>query len=304
MQGWITDPKADKGMRLADDLPEPEPKDDEVVIDVRAFSVNRGELTLVRIRPDGFRPGQDISGVVVRSIEGGPTVGSRVVAIVDWHGWSERVAAPAIQVGAIPDNVSFAQACTLPVAGLTAIRALAIGGNLLGRNVLVTGATGGVGQFAVQLAVAAGTHVTAQVSGEQRFDEARGLGAERVVTAVDDTCGPFAHIFEGVGGQMLIDSLHRLEPNGSIALYGTLGGKAQIELADFRSAPGSRIMPMFLRNNPGMRIGDELALMASLIGDGRLKPLIGLSLDWTRTPEGLVELTDRNVRGKAVFTRE
>src|SRR4051794_8562425 len=132
MQGWITDPKADKGLRLADDLPEPEPKGDEVVIDIRAFSVNRGELTLVRTRPDGFRPGQDITGVVVRGIEGGPVVGSRVVAIVDWHGWSERVAAPAIQVGAIPDNVSFAQACTLPVAGLTAIRALAIGGNLLG----------------------------------------------------------------------------------------------------------------------------------------------------------------------------
>ena len=72
----------------------------------------------------------------------------------------------------------------------------------------------------------------------------------------------------------------------------------------FRSAPGSRITPMFLRNNPGMRIGDELALLASLIGEGKLDPMIGLSLDWTRTPEALASLTDRNVRGKAVLTRE
>jgi len=303
MRGWITDPSGDAGLRLPDDLPEPQPGADEVVIEVRAYSVNRGELGLITLRPDGFRPGQDIAGVVLSTAEGGPPEGARVVAIVDWHGWAERVAAPVNQVGLLPDNVSFAAACTLPVAGLTALRALAQGGNLLGRRVLVTGATGGVGQFAVQLAVAAGAKVTAQVSSESRIDEAKGLGAHEAVVVVDDSVGPFAHILEGVGGETLVHSLHRLEPGGSVALYGTVGGKSEIGLRDFASAPGSRLQAMFLRNNPGSRSGDELALMASLIGDGRLKPLIGLELDWTRTPEAIRALGGREVRGKAVLTR-
>ena len=85
---------------------------------MRAYSVNRGELGLVRARPDGFRPGQDVAGVVVETSEGGPAVGTRVVGIVDWHGWAERVAAPVNFVAPIADNVTFEQAATLPVAGL------------------------------------------------------------------------------------------------------------------------------------------------------------------------------------------
>src|SRR5215510_8194280 len=109
MRGWITDPNAPQGIRLADDLPEPQPGPDELVLDVRAFSINRGELGLIRLRPDGFRPGQDVSGVVAQAAaNGGPPVGTRVVAIVDWHGWAERVPALANWVAPIPDNVSFA----------------------------------------------------------------------------------------------------------------------------------------------------------------------------------------------------
>src|SRR5260370_13217270 len=133
----------------------------QAIVDVRAISINRGELRLLAMRPEGWRPGQDIAGVVAQSAAdgSGPPVGTRVVAMVDQAGWAERVAVPSSRMGVLPDAVSFAQAASLPVAGLTALRALRLGGFLLGRNVLVTGATGGVGHFAVQLAARAGAHV-------------------------------------------------------------------------------------------------------------------------------------------------
>src|SRR5260221_9679714 len=131
------------------------------IVEVRAISISRGELRLLAMRPEGWRPGQDIAGVVSHAAAdgSGPPVGTRVVAMVDQAGWGERVAVPSSRLGVLPDGVSFAQAASLPVAGLTALRTLRLGGFLLGRNVLVTGATGGVGHFAVQLAARAGAHV-------------------------------------------------------------------------------------------------------------------------------------------------
>ncbi|MGH2374132.1 MAG: alcohol dehydrogenase catalytic domain-containing protein, partial [bacterium] len=147
----------------------PVPAPNEVVVEVRAASLNRGELGLLPARP-GWRPGQDIAGVVVQaaSVSGGPEVGSRVAAVVDQAGWAERAAAPVNRIGLLPDAVTFSQAATLGVAGLTALRALRVGGSLLGSRVAVTGAAGGVGTFAVQLAHLAGAHVTAVVGSRDR----------------------------------------------------------------------------------------------------------------------------------------
>src|SRR6266567_7671839 len=122
-----------------------EPRADagQAIVDVRAISINRGELRLLAARPEGWRPGQDIAGVVAQTAAdgSGPPVGTRVVALVDQAGWAERVAVPSSRIGVLPDEVAFAQAAALPVAGLTALRTLRLGGFLLGRNVLVTGAT-------------------------------------------------------------------------------------------------------------------------------------------------------------------
>src|SRR5206468_3423189 len=99
-----------------------------------------GELRLMAGRPDGWRPGQDIAGAVVQAAADGtgPKEGDRVVALVDQAGWAERAAAPTSRIAVIPDNVSFEAAATLPVAGLTALRALRVGGSLLGKRVMVT----------------------------------------------------------------------------------------------------------------------------------------------------------------------
>src|SRR2546425_3546533 len=145
MRGHITDPKAEGGLDLRE-VPEPSPAPSDVVVEVRAYAMNRGEMNLLQQRPDGWQPGQDVGGVISQAAAdgSGPTVGTRVVGIADQGGWSQRVTVPSHRVAAIPESVSFEEAAALPVAGLTALRALGTGGPLLGRRVLVTGASGGV----------------------------------------------------------------------------------------------------------------------------------------------------------------
>ena len=149
------------------EIAEPEPKPNEALVAVHAFSLNRGELRLFQARPEGWRPGQDIAGVVLRAAEDGssPPAGTRVVGLCDWHGWAERAAVPSHRIAPLADNVSFAAAAALPVAGLTALRTLRHGAPLLARRVLITGGAGGVGNLAVQLAAHSGAEVTAVARG-------------------------------------------------------------------------------------------------------------------------------------------
>jgi len=129
------------------EIDEPKFCENEALVSVHATSLNRGELRLLSIRPDGWIPGQDIVGIVERAAAdgSGPPVGSRVVALVDEAGWAERVAVSTDRLAIVPDNVSFASAATLPVAGTTALRTLRHSGDLAGQQVLITGASGAVG---------------------------------------------------------------------------------------------------------------------------------------------------------------
>ncbi len=180
------------------EVAEPSASQNEAIIEVHAFSLNRGELMLLSTRPEGWRPGQDIAGVVLRrAADGsGPPEGARVVALVDQAGWGQRAAAPTARMAVLPNEVSFAEAATLPVAGLTALRTLRFGGFLLGKHILVTGAAGGVGRFAVELAARAGARVTGVIGRPERSEGLRELGAAEVVTRLEDLSGQFDLILE------------------------------------------------------------------------------------------------------------
>jgi NADPH:quinone reductase-like Zn-dependent oxidoreductase len=304
MLGHITDPAAEGGLDRRE-LPDPEPGTHETLVAVRAYAVNRGELTLLEARADGWLPGQDVAGeVVAQAADGsGPPAGTRVVGPADGGGWSQRVAIPSHRLAALPDAVGFADAAALPVAGLTAYRALRTGGPLLGRRVLVTGATGGVGSFAVQLAVAAGAHVTALVSSDRRADAARALGAHDVVTSLDGA-GPFHLVLEGVGGPVLADAIHALAPGGTVTAYGVAGGRAQTPLAffDFGQAPLGRLIGFFIYATGEETFGEDLAVLAGLVADGRLRVEKGVERDWSETRAAVQALRDRQVAGKVVLT--
>lgn len=141
----------------------------------------------------------------------GPAVGTRVVGLADQGGWSERVAVPTHPIAPLPRPS--------PPRGRGAARRRADRasrpahrGPLLGRRVLVTGASGGVGTFAVQLARAAGAFVTAHVSGPSRVEQVRKLGVDAVVTKIGEDSGPFDLALDGVGGFVLTPPCTALRP--------------------------------------------------------------------------------------------
>jgi NADPH:quinone reductase-like Zn-dependent oxidoreductase len=306
MLGYITDLSVDRGL-VRRDLPEPRPGEHDVVLEVAAYAVNRGELSLLTRRQDGWMPGQDVAGVVAAAAADGtgPAVGTRAVGIADGGGWSERVAVPSHRVAALPDAVSFPAAAALPVAGLTALRALRTGGPLLGRRVLVTGASGGVGSFAVQLARIAGATVTAQVSGPSRAEQVGALGAASVVTSIGPDSGPFDLVLDGVGGALLTEALRRLAAGGTVTAYGLASGqRSEIAFNDFAAAaPGGCLQGFYIYRTGEETFGEDLGVLAALVADGRLAPQLGVVRDWSQTVEAVEALRARQAAGKVVLTR-
>jgi NADPH:quinone reductase len=306
MLGHVTDPTAEGGLARRE-LPEPQPGPHDVVVEVAAYAVNRGELSLLAQRPDGWRPGQDVAGVVrVAAADGtGPAAGARVVGLADEGGWSERVAVPSHRVAALPDAVPFPQAASLPVAGLTALRALRSGGPLLGRRVLVTGATGGVGSFAVQLARVAGAAVTAHVSGAARVGQVQALGPDAVVTEIGADSGPFDLVLDGVGGSVLTAAVRRLAVGGLVTAYGLASGeRSDLAFSDFAAAaPGGRLQGFFVYRTGEETFGEDLATLAELVAGGRLEPQLGVVRDWSQTVAAVDDLRGHRASGKVVLLR-
>jgi NADPH:quinone reductase-like Zn-dependent oxidoreductase len=304
MLGHVTDPSAPGGLALRE-LPEPEAEPDQVVVGVEAYAVNRGELHLLQIRPDGWQPGQDHAGAIVKAAAdgSGPPEGTRVVGLADGGAWSERVAVPSHRVAALPEGVDFEQAAALPVAGLTALRALHTGGAVVGRRVLVTGASGGVGTFAVQLARIAGAEVTGLVSQQHRVAAVEGLGANAVTTALDEEVGPFDVVLDGVGGKVMVDAIHRLAPRGTVVAYGLAGEEpSTLSFRDFGSAPFGRLVAFRIYFTDHETMGRDLGALARLVGEGSLSVPLGVRLDWSDTMNGVEALRRREVEGKVVFT--
>jgi NADPH:quinone reductase-like Zn-dependent oxidoreductase len=285
------------------DVPEPSPAPNEVLVEVRAMAINRGELRLIASRPDGWRPGQDIAGVVARAAAdgSGPHAGDRVVAMVDQAGWSERAAAPISRLAVIPDNVSFEAAATLPVAGLTALRALRVGGPLLGRRVMVTGAAGGVGHFATQLASRAGARVTGIVSRAARGADLGKLPGVSLAVDYDDLEGPFDLILESVGGASLAASIRSVTENGDVVVFGNSSGEeTPLSFRDLRGLARVHAFHVYATGEPPT-FGEDLGLLASLIGNGDLQPRVGYQGSWNNPRPALDALRDREIEGKAVL---
>src|SRR5580693_6498816 len=183
----VVDPSSPQGLGLKPvELAAAAP--DEVTVRVTAISLNRGEVRRATSEGQaGDRPGWDFAGVVEeRAPNGsGPPVGSRAVGLLPSGAWAERVRAPSHSVATLPEAVTDAQAATLPVAGLTALHALRQGGLLLGRKVLVDGASGGVGHLACQLAGAAGAIVWGHVRREEHRAPVAAWCGGRVVVGRD-----------------------------------------------------------------------------------------------------------------------
>jgi NADPH:quinone reductase-like Zn-dependent oxidoreductase len=287
------------------DVDEPAPAQNEAVIETKAVSINRGELRLLASRPAGWRPGQDLAGVVVTAAGdgSGPQPGTRVVAMADQAGWAERVAAPTSRIAALPEDVTFAQAATLPVAGLTALRALRLGGMLLGRRVLVTGATGGVGQIAVQLAARAGAHVTGTMRHAGRGQWLLGAGDVTLATDLASLTGPYELILESVGGESLSTAFRLVGRDGTIVTFGNSSGQdSAISFGMFAGRPHATVYAFFVyESGEPPTFGADLAQLTGEIAAGRLDPRVGLEASWQEPLDALDALRQRSLEGKAVL---
>ena len=282
------------------EVDEPSVADGQVLIEVEAFSINRGELTLLESGRPNWRPGQDVAGVVLDSPPDGPPTGARVVALADWEGWAERVAVPGERVAVLPDDLSTTQAAALPLAGVTALRLLRRAGSVLGERLLITGASGGVGHFLAQLATAAGASVTAVTRSTERGQRLEQLGAT-VVQRVEDAEGPFSVILESVAGEVFSAAMAKAARDALVLWFGH-GSRQPITLTfSTRDYPGVNIEIFSYHYTPVAR-DEDLATLVRLVSNGQLDIEIGRQESWEHTSGVLADLRDRKIRGKAVLT--
>lgn len=281
----------------------------EALVRVKTISLNRGEVRNVSTSEAGWRPGWDLAGIIEKEAAdgSGPHAGSRVVGIVHSGAWAEVVAVPTTQLVEISDSLSFAQAATLPVAGLTALWTLELGGLLLDRRVLVTGASGGVGHFACQLARQAGAQVIGVVRQPGREAIAKAAGANQVVVSEDlseaHEFGPYNLVLESVGGRSLANALTLLVPGGSCVSYGVSGSsEATFDVGHFFltggvSLYGFNIFYELTRKS----LFEDLGRLVRLIASGQLHPHISIEASWTQIGEVAQQLLNRQFTGKAIL---
>jgi NADPH:quinone reductase len=286
------------------DVPDPQPTLGEALVEVRASTVNRGELALLRSRTDGWRPGQDLAGVVIARAGNdlGPPAGAHVVGLVEGAAWSQRVAVPLERLATIDENVTFEEAATLGIVGLTALRSLRKLGSLLGRTVLVRGASGGLGHLVVQLAAVGGAEVTALVRNRTHGDRLRALGADEVI-ANGEPQTTFDIVIDVVGGASLEHSIRSVKPGGTIMLLGATNPEpARITLLDFIGHEGAQIQTFFSYAGDDASIGADLATLATLVARSRLRPTIDRAVGWQNIDQLLEAMAAGQVAGKAVIT--
>jgi NADPH:quinone reductase-like Zn-dependent oxidoreductase len=253
-------------------VPIAEAKAGETLVRVHAISLNAGEVRRAPSRAPGDPLGWDFAGTVAR----GPRTGARVVGLMpDQGAWAEYVSAPDAYLAELPDGVSFEEAATLPVAGLTALRALRHGAPLAGKHVLISPGTGGAGLFAIQLAAREGARVTASTRRADAAAQLRAAGAETIAigepSALRDHA-PYDVVLESLGGAALATALASLAPDGIVIHFGqSVSGETTFASNAFYLTGGARLYGFVLFHEAEKHpVGADLGFLAELVARSQL----------------------------------
>ena len=299
----------------------PDPAPDQVLIEVHAAGVNQGDALAMRGWPYAARlgygirrprrpvPGTDIAGrvVAVGTAVRGIAVGDQVVGWAASGGFAQYATAAATSVVPKPEALTAEQAAALPTAGVAALQAVRDAGKVApGMEVLVIGASGGVGTFAVQIAAALGARVTGVSSG-RNAELVASLGAAAVVdyTRHDFTrhSGHYDLMVDLVGNQPLSHVRRALADKGTLVVVGgdnprSLTGMRRFAAAAALSPFGSqRLVPLLSRPEAG-----ALGELTGLVATGALRPVIDRRFDLTGAVEALSHIESGRSRGKIVIT--
>ena len=308
------------------EIDRPPMADGEVLVRVHAASVHpdvwhvvTGYPRVLRVMGGGLRrpkqpvPGTDMAGVVesagVRFKPGDEVFGETVKGHTWRNGgaYAEYVSVPEALLAPKPAGLTFEQAAAVPTAGMTALQGIRDRGAVAaGERVLVNGAGGGVGSFAVQIAKALGAHVTAVTSGKN-VEMLRSIGADEMVdyTRDDFTRGAARYdLILDVGGNARLSAMRRvLTPKGRIVMVAPQPGQwigpiARIAGAVITSRLGSRPAGAFLADVSR----DDLLTLKELIEDGKVRPVIDRTYRFEQIPDGIRYMESGAAAGKVVVT--
>src|SRR5437899_3547306 len=313
-------------LKLAD-IEKPVPNDDQLLVKVRAASVNpydwhfiEGTPKIIRLmgvglrKPKDTRVGVDFAGTVeavgknVTNFKPGDDVfGGRGGA------FGEYVCPRANRAVALkPANITFEQAASVNIAGITALQAIRDKGKVqAGQKVLINGASGGVGTFAVQLAKSFGANVTG-VCSTRNVDLVQSLGADQVIdyTKEDFTKSPERYdvMLDNVGNRTLSECKSVLTPKGKYVLIGGGGASEQGLLGGLGKALWAMLFSKFVNQQMGMMMADangkDLTILADMMQSGKLKPVIDRTYKLAEVPQAIQYLEQGHARGKVIITVE
>lgn len=309
-----------------DEIEKPAPKDNQVLIKVRAASVNpydwhfmRGKPYMVRLfagltKPKVIQLGADVAGTV-ESVGPGVTQfnpGDAVFGFLSGAAqgaFAEFACAPESTLAAKPDSVTFEQAATVPVAGFTALQGLRKGKIQAGHKVLVNGASGGVGTFAVQIAKAFGADVTG-VCSTRNLHMVRSIGADRVIdytkSNFTEAAEKYDLLFDAVGNHPLPACRRVLNPAGIMIMAGgttddwMLGPIYRAFEALLLSKFGScKLLGLFAKGNQA-----DLTTIGEFIASGKVTPVIDRRYGLSEVPQAIRYVEEGHARGKVVIAVE
>jgi len=304
------------------DLPDPVAGPGEVLVAVEAAGLNHADLHQLRGQyppPAGesLVPGLECAGVVLESEKGSPwQSGTRVMALVGGGAHATRAAIPTGQLMPVPDNLSLIEGAAIPEAGLTSwVNLVVEGGLAAGETVLVTGATGGMGSFAVQLARELGARVLAAGRSRERLELLRGLGIEEVCLEGANLASQVREATGGRGVDLVLDftggpdfasHLGALAHRGRLVLVGLVsGGRTELELGPIMSRR-LRIIGSVLRARPreekARLTADFAAFALPRLRDGRLHPVVDRVVPLERAAEAYKTLERGGVFGKVILS--